>query len=62
MREENPSPLGGEGQIVKADEMYHGKRETTPKWPRSKYLPATDEEEIAVPAQLQAREEIVGYS
>lgn len=28
MTETNPAPLGGEGQIVEADEMYHGKRET----------------------------------
>jgi transposase-like protein len=28
MRDPNPSPLGGEGKIVEADEMYHGKRET----------------------------------
>ena len=37
MREQNPSPLGGEGQIVEADEMYHGKRETP--MPRDKHLP-----------------------
>lgn len=28
MREVGPVPLGGEGQVVEADEMYHGKRET----------------------------------
>ncbi len=28
MREEAPVALGGEGKIVEADEMYHGKRET----------------------------------
>jgi transposase-like protein len=28
MSEKNPATLGGEGQIVEADEMYHGKRET----------------------------------
>jgi transposase-like protein len=28
MREVDPTPLGGEGKIVEADEMYHGKRET----------------------------------
>ena len=27
MRDTNPSPLGGEGKIIEADEMYHGKRE-----------------------------------
>lgn len=27
MRDPNPSPLGGEGKIVEADETYHGKRE-----------------------------------
>jgi len=27
MRPVNPSPLGGEGKIVEADEAYHGKRE-----------------------------------
>lgn len=38
MREPNPAPLGGEGQIVEADEAYHGKRET-PREPqrRDKY-------------------------
>lgn len=28
MREPSPAPLGGEGKVVEADEMYHGKRET----------------------------------
>ena len=28
MSDPNPTPLGGEGKIVEADEMYHGKRET----------------------------------
>jgi transposase-like protein len=28
MREESPSALGGEGKVVEADEMYHGKKET----------------------------------
>lgn len=28
MTEQNPGPIGGEGKIVEADEMYHGKRET----------------------------------
>jgi transposase-like protein len=28
MREQAPAPLGGEGKVVEADEMYHGKRET----------------------------------
>ena len=28
MREPNPSPLGGEGKVVEADEAYHGKVET----------------------------------
>jgi transposase-like protein len=28
MREPNPSPLGGEGKIVEADETYYGKQET----------------------------------
>jgi transposase-like protein len=28
MREAAPTPLGGEGKIVEADEMYHGRRET----------------------------------
>jgi len=28
MRDENPSPLGGSGKIVEADEAYHGKVET----------------------------------
>lgn len=37
MRDPIASPLGGEGQVVEADEMYHGKRETP--MPRNKYLP-----------------------
>jgi len=28
MRDENPTPLGGEGKVIEADEAYHGKRET----------------------------------
>src|SRR5690242_612609 len=28
MRDPSPSPLGGEGKIVEADETYHGKAET----------------------------------
>ena len=28
MTDANPSPLGGEGKIVEADEAYHGKKET----------------------------------
>jgi transposase-like protein len=28
MADQNPTPLGGEGKIVEADEAYHGKRET----------------------------------
>jgi transposase-like protein len=28
MTDFNPAPLGGEGKIVEADEMYHGKKET----------------------------------
>lgn len=28
MTDPNPSPLGGEGKIVEADEAYHGKRQT----------------------------------
>lgn len=28
MGDENPPALGGEGKVVEADEMYHGKRET----------------------------------
>ena len=28
MREPQPAPLGGEGKIVEADEMYQGTRET----------------------------------
>ena len=35
VREENPTPLGGEGKIVEADEAYYGKRETPRA--RSKY-------------------------
>jgi len=27
MRDPNPTPLGGEGKIVEADEAYHGKKE-----------------------------------
>src|SRR5262249_4189365 len=29
MRVANPSPFGGSGQIVEADEAYHGKRDST---------------------------------
>src|SRR6185437_15501924 len=28
MTDPNPTPIGGEGKIVEADEAYHGKRET----------------------------------
>ena len=28
MTDKNPTPLGGEGKIIEADEAYHGKRET----------------------------------
>jgi transposase-like protein len=28
MTDKVPSPIGGEGKVVEADEMYHGKRET----------------------------------
>lgn len=28
MTDKTPSPIGGEGKVVEADEMYHGKRET----------------------------------
>ena len=28
MRDTDPSPLGGEGKVIEADEMYNGKRET----------------------------------
>jgi transposase-like protein len=31
MRDDNPSPLGGSGMIVEADETYHGKTETQPQ-------------------------------
>ena len=34
MTETDPSPLGGEGKVVEADEAYHGKRET--QVPRSR--------------------------
>lgn len=36
MRETTPIPLGGEGHIVEADEMYHGKRETPAKLSRGR--------------------------
>ena len=36
MRPADAGPLGGEGQIVEADETYHGKVET--RRPRNKYL------------------------
>jgi transposase-like protein len=36
MREENPTPLGGTGKIVEADEAYHGKRETPVKLARGR--------------------------
>jgi transposase-like protein len=35
MRDPDPSPLGGEGKVIEADEAYHGKRET-PREPRPK--------------------------
>jgi len=28
MRDANPTPMGGEGKVIEADEMYHGKKET----------------------------------
>jgi transposase-like protein len=37
MREENPTLLGGEGKVIEADEMYHGKRKT--QHARNKYSP-----------------------
>ncbi len=41
MREENPVPLGGPGQVVEADEMYHGKRETPAKLSRGRVAKPT---------------------
>jgi transposase-like protein len=37
MSEPNPTPIGGEGKIVEADEAYHGKRKAPHV--RNKYLP-----------------------
>jgi transposase-like protein len=28
MRDADPTPMGGEGKVIEADEMYHGKKET----------------------------------
>jgi transposase-like protein len=55
MREVNPPPLGGEGQIVEVDEMYHGKRETPT--PRSKYLPPPVKKGRSGPA---GKREVIG--
>jgi hypothetical protein len=41
MRERKPAPLGGEGKIVEADEMYHGKRETPARLSRGRVLKPT---------------------
>lgn len=55
MRDTNPGPLGGEGQVVEADEMYHGKRETP--MPRNKYLPPPTKKGRSGPA---TKREIIG--
>lgn len=39
MTDANPSPLGGEGKIVEADEAYHGKRELPVASPTRKGQP-----------------------
>ncbi len=36
MTDKNAAPMGGDGQIVEADEMYHGKRETPAKLSRGR--------------------------
>jgi transposase-like protein len=41
MRVDSPTPIGGEGQIVEADEAYHGKREVPPVSPQRKGRPFT---------------------
>src|SRR5262249_48686048 len=55
MTDKHPSPLGGEGKVVEADEMYHGKRETP--MPRNKYLPPPTKKRRSGPAR---KREIVG--
>jgi len=38
MSEPNPTPIGGEGKVIEADEAYHGKRQTPREpQPRDKY-------------------------
>jgi len=39
MRDANPSPLGGEGQVIEADEAYKGKKEIPTPSPRRKGRP-----------------------
>jgi transposase-like protein len=39
MREENPSPLGGEGQVIEADEAYKGRKEIPTPSPKRKGRP-----------------------
>jgi transposase-like protein len=41
VRDPNPSSLGGEGKIVEADEMYHGKRETPAQLSRGRFRKPT---------------------
>jgi len=39
MRDQNPSPLGGEGKIIEADETYYGKKETPTPSPHRRGAP-----------------------
>jgi len=39
MREEDPSPLGGEGQVIEADEAYKGRKEIPTPSPKRKGRP-----------------------
>jgi transposase-like protein len=39
MRDPNPSPLGGEGEVVEGDEAYHGKKETPTSSPHRRGRP-----------------------
>jgi hypothetical protein len=48
MRETDPTPIGGEGKIIEADEAYHGKASNPP--PRRKSLPPPTKRGLGGPA------------
>ena len=58
MVEKNPTPLGGEGKIVEADEMYHGKRETPAQLSRGRVRKPTKKGRSG-PAQ---KREVIGLA